>query len=63
MDYLRSDHRNLLNMLGPILVDVAWSDQIKDAGFTALKDAAHDSLQSPFIYDLAVTNAMAQFKP
>jgi hypothetical protein len=26
-------------------------------------DAAQDTLVNPFIYDLAVTNALAQFKP
>jgi hypothetical protein len=57
-DFLRSDHKNLVNMLGPLLIDVGWSDMVKGAMFNSMMSVGHDSLQNPVIYDLAVGNAL-----
>ena len=35
----------------------------KDALFSSILWAAHDSLENPVIYDLAVNNAIAQISP
>ena len=58
LDYLKADHANLANMLGPILIDVGWSETVHGLMKSNLALAAQDSLQSPTMYDLAITNAI-----
>jgi hypothetical protein len=58
LDYLKADHSNLANMLGPILIDVGWSEMVHSLMKSNLAWAAQDSLQSPTMYDLAITNAI-----
>lgn len=45
-------------MLGPLLIDVGWSDMVKGAMFNSMMSVGHDSLANPVIYDLAVSNAL-----
>ena len=46
-----------MNLLGPILIDVGWSETVKGAMFNSMLSVAHDSLVNPVIYDLAIINA------
>jgi len=43
-DYLRTDHKNLVHLLAPTLIDVGWSDMVRDVMFQTLLQTGHDTL-------------------
>ena len=55
---MRSDHANLVTMLAPVMVDVGWSDMLHGCMKSSFLSVSLDNLQSPTLYDLAVSNAV-----
>jgi hypothetical protein len=48
-------------MLTPVMVNVGWSDMVKQVMFSTMVRTGHNTLQNPVIYDLAIDNALKVF--